>query len=146
VKQVLIGLALLVVGFGVGYVPNQLKLNELRDSSERTRQDLEKRLADTEHRFQISALSGSLGMVLMDAVEDNYGSARQRSTEFFDQLRAVADASDEPMRERLRAILAQRDEITAALTANQAESAGKLRIVFKELQGLVPPPPPPPPQ
>jgi hypothetical protein len=137
IKRGLIIVALVAGGFGTGYIPSKLNLRSVRESSEKTRRDLEARLVAAEDKGQVASLTGLLGMVLIDVREDNFGRARQRSTAFFDQVRAISTSTkDEALRQRLRSILTRRDEVTAILTTGKPEATSTLQALFRETYAI----------
>ena len=122
--------ALMVGAFLGGFIPSYMENRKLKAEIEE-RQD---QLAEAQERLQVALLQAKLGMMLIEVEQNNYGKAKERSTEFFDDLRQTATAvRDDRRREVLMAVLARRDEITSDLTSLNPETATKLRALFVQL-------------
>jgi len=133
-----IGIKLIVLGavFLAGYIPMYLKNRAQRQSSEQALLACEARITDSQDQLRVSRLVGTLGLVLVEVEQNNFGKAKELSTRFFDDLRqAEASARSKETRERLRLMLNRRDEITSDLTALSAAVASKIRSLYVELHG-----------
>ena len=60
-KRIFLVGVLFIVVFAAAYVPSQLSLRELRETSEQTRQDLEMRLRAAEERYRVAVSRRRLG-------------------------------------------------------------------------------------
>lgn len=142
-KRVLVEAVLVIAAFGIGYIPKALEASNARTETARVQADLLAKLNAAESRYRSAELAGILGMVLIDINHENYGSARQRSTIFFDHVRdAGMAANDDAVKMRLNSILDQRDAITATLAANKPDAAAKVQELFMQLPGVTPSLPP----
>ena len=70
------------------------------------------------------------GMVYLGTNQNNYGIARQHSTQFFDRASELSrEAADSSLKAFLESVLQQRDEITAGLTKGD----GSIRETVEKL-------------
>lgn len=131
--RLLIVVGLLLVAFLGGFVPQYLKHREAAAQT----QQAQAQLAETQERLRLATLQNDLGMILVEVEQNNFGAAKERSTRFFDDLRAtIALTREEKSKEGLTALLNHRDEITADLTALNAETAAKLRARYLEFPAV----------
>lgn len=87
-----------------------------------------------QEQLRLATLQNELGMILVEVEQNNFGSAKERSTRFFDDLRQIlASTQDESVKLRLGAVLNRRDEVTSDLTMLNPETAAKLRGLYIEL-------------
>jgi hypothetical protein len=101
-----IGLGLIALAFLVGFVPGQIRIRQL-----------ERKSAQLEHQLQLAELRGQLGMMSYEANRNNYASAAELSSPFFDRVsRMMQDTTDGTLRSTFEAIIAQRGEVTSKLT------------------------------
>jgi hypothetical protein len=115
-KRFGIAAAALVAVFLLGYVP-----------SCRSARSAESQRAQSEHQLNLARLHGQIGMMSFEANRNNYSKAAAYSTDFFNHLKnTINDTSDAALKEKLQAIAARRDEITANLA--QAEPAVKEKL------------------
>ncbi|MEK6323763.1 MAG: hypothetical protein AABN33_19140 [Acidobacteriota bacterium] len=106
----------LIAVFSLGYIPSCVSARSAEERNIRLQNNL--KLAD---------LRGQLGMASYEANRNNYASAAQHSTEFFNGLReTINNASDATLRQYLEKFLARRDEITTNLS--QADPAVKEKL------------------
>jgi hypothetical protein len=104
-KRLAIAAGIMVAVFMLGYVPSCIDARSVRDQNAKLHLQLE-----------LSELRGRLGMISYEANRNNYGSASQLSTDFFDGLRSALDkTTDARMKDKLRAVLDRRDQITTDL-------------------------------
>jgi hypothetical protein len=121
-KKVGIGALVLVLAFLLGYVPSCVSARSVREENARLLRKL-----------KLTELRGQLGMMSYEANRNNYASAAQFSTEFFNGLRqAVGEVDDEAIRKKLEALLARRDEITANLAEANPAVKDKLAQMYAE--------------
>lgn len=115
-RRIGIAAAALVAVFLIGYVP-----------SCRSARSAETQRAQAEHQLNLAQLHSQLGMMSFEVNRNNYSKSAAYSTDFFNSLKnTINETSDAALKERLQAIAARRDEITANLA--QAEPAVKEKI------------------
>lgn len=106
----------LLAVFSLGYIPSCVSARSAEERNVRLQNNL--KLAD---------LRGQLGMASYEVNRNNYASAAQHSTEFFNGLRETINiASDATLKQNLEKFLARRDEITTNLA--QADPAVKEKL------------------
>lgn len=140
----LIGGALVLAAFLMGFVPVSLKNQSLNHQLQEKEQALgaqanefQKQLAASREGRRLAELNNQLGMLMILAQKKNFGEARESSTQFFDALRQFAqDTENDTLREKLMTILNRRDEITADLTAANSGVTEKLRALYLEMYQL----------
>ncbi len=123
----LIAAVLLLVAFLSGFIPQYLK------SREATAQALQAQtqLAAAQAQLRLATLQNNLGMILVEVEQNNFQTAKERSTRFFDELRqTIALTRDDGQKQRLTTLLNHRDEVTSDLTTLNAETAVKLRSLY----------------
>lgn len=126
-KKYAIGAGLLVTAFLLGFVPSWIAARDARED----RVAMQARLGVAEIKVQ-------LGNVAFEASRNNFASARTMSTQFFDRVRSVAEATPSPaLRRELEAALARRDEITAGLSQADPAVKEKLAQMYVDFPDLV---------
>lgn len=104
-KKLGIAAVVLVVVFLLGYVPSYWNAR----STEKERARLEQQLS-------LARLHSQLGMVSFEVNRNNYFNAADYSNKFFNGLKTtVNNVSDAALKEKLQAVSASRDKITAYL-------------------------------
>lgn len=137
----MIGGALILVAFLIGFVPVMMKNQSLNNQLQQKEQtlaeqasDFQKQSAASREKLRLAELNNQLAMLMIMVQEKNFGEARERSTRFFDELRQFTqDTQDNNLREKLMAILNRRDEVTADLTVANAGVTEKLRTLYREM-------------
>jgi hypothetical protein len=135
-KRLLGVVAVMAVAFLAGYGAMYWNARNAADAAEKTRQDLQRQLTDTQDRLRAAEIEGKLGLLLIEVEQNNYGDAQARSTKLFDDVRTALFASrDEAVRQRLTTLLQHRDEVTASLTALKPGTVDLLRKFYREFAG-----------
>jgi hypothetical protein len=115
-KKVAVAAGILIAVFALGYIPSCVSARSAEERSTRLQRSL-----------RLSDLQGHLGMASYEANRNNYASAAQQSTEFFNGLREMIDnTGDATLKQSLEKVLARRDEITTNLA--QADPAVKEKL------------------
>ncbi len=125
----------MLTAFAIGYFPAQRRADQDRDASAEAQRALDSKLRESEADYKIASLHAELGMVLIEVEENNYGRARERASRFFDRLRDAIPSIPSSRVERLKALLAKRDEVTADLATSNPGTAAKLRKLYFEYGG-----------
>jgi hypothetical protein len=112
-----------IAGFLIGFFPAHSRVDRLQTENA----ELRRQNANLQQSLRIAELRGVAGLMNHRVGQNNYGAAAKLSTGFFNGLRqAIATSSDEALRDNLRAMLQQRDEITVSLA--QADPAVKQKL------------------
>jgi len=115
-KRVGVAAGILIAVFALGYIPSCVSARSAAEQNIRLQRSL-----------KLSDLQGHLGMASYEANRNNYASAAQQSTEFFNGLREMLNNIDDAtLRQNLEKVLARRDEITTNLA--QADPAVKEKL------------------
>jgi hypothetical protein len=131
-----VGLIAPVVAFAIGYGWMYYQHRGYRQSAEETRQRMETELASSRNELRLARLQNHLASALLELERKNYGNAREASSKFFDEARAILAANPEQQtRARLEAILPQREPVMAAITETKPEAADLLRRIYSDLTG-----------
>jgi hypothetical protein len=126
-KKLAVAAGILIVVFMLGYVPSCIDAQAVREQNTKIQSQLE-----------LSELRAQLGIISYEANRNNYGTAAQLSSEFFDGVsRAVDSTSDPRMREKLQGLLAQRDQITTELAQVNPAVKEKLANMYAELHRAI---------
>jgi hypothetical protein len=71
------------------------------------------------------------GLMLLEVLQRNYGTARDHATQYFEKLRQEAGRTQEPgMKTKLEDLLQQRDAIISALAQGDPSSAAAVESLF----------------
>jgi len=120
-------LVLFLIGVLVGAAPLAYLYWQVHQKAETA----ESRAMDLEERLRLAELRTQLGTIIFEAQNQNFGRARDLSTEFFNELsQAASTTQDAALRQQLEAILQRRDEFTADLTSLNPKAAAKLWDVY----------------
>ena len=125
--KVIAGLLILLATFLIGFVPQYLDKvrlrNELRTSDERVMLlQLDVRMAE---------LRDLCGMMLLEVQGQNYGLAREFSTQYFEKVREVAEDAPDPLGQPLRELLTNRDSINALLAQTDPASSSQIQMLCR---------------
>lgn len=134
-RKVGIYAGVVVVIFLLGLIPMWLKARDY--ASERDA---------AQHELRLSQLENSLSAAVIDSRRADYEPARQTASDFFTALRAQVDnkGSDltDVQRDRLKTLLAQRDDIITLLARSDPASADRLSdlyVVYRKAMSNVEP-------
>ncbi|HEY7617285.1 MAG TPA: hypothetical protein VH744_10815 [Terriglobales bacterium] len=130
-RRLTTGLALLIIGFLLGFIPQYVKSREISLQLS----DQNKQLADCRLSEQMSKLRDSAAMVYLHATQKNYGIAAEQARQMFDQAQRLASQTEDPaLRKVAGDVLAARDAITADLANGDAAVVGKLQPLLIALE------------
>ena len=122
--HVTLWLVLLLIGLGVGFVPQYLKTRELRAELENP----QKTIDALNLQIQLGQLRDEASMALLEISSQNFGLARDHVAEYYTKLKDLSDNAQDPMlKKSLQDLSMTRDAVTtdlatatgAALTAWQ---------------------------
>jgi hypothetical protein len=122
-KTLLIGAAVLVGTFLVGFLPEYVRANRLAGQ-----------LAGARSTQQLGHARDLLGMVFLQTSLKNYGLAKSYAGTFFDEARALSGQMGSPeANQALQNIVAARDEVTAQLARGDSASYGLVQSLYQSL-------------
>ena len=126
-NKLVLWLILLLAAFLIGLVPQYLQKEQLRAQLE----------TDTEHvksmevELKMAELRDVCGLMLLEVLRRNYGSAQDYSTTYFEKLREAAENPENSSRKKdLEELLGNRDSVTSALAQGDPASATQIQALF----------------
>jgi hypothetical protein len=125
---------LIAAAFLVGYLPER----RLRTAADREVEALREQLAAAEARVRMGRLLGQALTLREVVIRQNYGQAQERSSSFFDGIRAEASATPlSEFRDALNDALLRRDSITASLTKADPAVVEALHAIEVRMRGAL---------
>ena len=130
-RKIALWFVLLIVGFLAGFVLQYARLQQAQqDLSASTKQ-----LGSCQASEQLSQLRDTATVMLLEAVQKNYGKAGEYSKEFFDQAQQIQSSTgDSALRNLLRDTLATRDKITADLAKGDAAALSEIQSLLSKIE------------
>jgi preprotein translocase subunit SecF len=126
-------LILFLIGVLVGAAPLAYQYWQLKQQAETA----QSRALQLEERLRLAELRTQLGTIIFEAQNQNFGRARDLSTEFFNDLsQAASSIQDAAVQQQLQGVLQRRDEFTADLTSLSPQAAAKLGDVYRNFPQL----------
>ena len=123
-QKTVIGLVILVLVFLLGFMPQYLE-----------KRQLQRELAISIEKLKLSELRDLAGLMLLEGLRQNYGVARDYSSQYFDKLREISEqAENSTLKAALQELLSSRDAVTAALSKADPASASQLQEIFVKTQ------------
>ena len=123
-QKTVIGLVMLVLVFLLGFMPQYLE-----------KRQLQRELAISIEKLKLSELRDLAGLMLLEGLRQNYGVARDYSSQYFDKLRETSEqAENSTLKTQLQELLDSRDTVTAALSKADPASASQLQAIFAKTQ------------
>jgi molecular chaperone GrpE (heat shock protein) len=127
------------LGVLLGLIPMYVENQRIKQTYRESRESLESETARAQSEFQeinekfrVALLRDQLSSLILEAEDDNFGSARLQSTNLFNRVRDTLPEAETPaVREALRKLLDRRDDITAALVSNDSRAAAELREIHE---------------
>jgi len=117
--HVALWLVLLLVGLGVGFIPEYLKNRELRAELENP----QKTIDGLNLQIQLGELRDTASLALLELSRQNFGLARDHVNDYYGKLMNLTDAVQDPaLKKSLQDLAATRDSITQNLTQTNAAS------------------------
>ena len=110
-NKILFTVALTVIAFLVGFTLQFLEAREARKELA----DANQRVMQLEGRLRLSELRDLSGLMLLETMKRNYGSATGYSTRYFDKVREISSAEGQQGQTKISELLTSRDSVNAAL-------------------------------
>ena len=112
-KRLALWTAVAVLAFLVGFIPQYRQARALRGELRAA----EEQIRALEWKMKLAEFRDLAGMMYLVTNQQNYGIARQHSTELFDRAsELIREAPTSDLQAFLATVLQQRDEVTAGLT------------------------------
>jgi len=123
-QQILIYVAVLLIGVLISFVPMWLKARGCAAE-----------LATAQHELGLARLQNTLASATIDARRGDYEPARQAASNFFTSLRAEADkatdsALTDSQKQNIQPLFAGRDEVITLLARSDPASADRLSDLY----------------
>lgn len=130
--HVTLWLVLLLVGLGLGFIPEYLKNRELRTELSNP----QKTIDALNLQIQFSELRDDASLALLEISRQNFGLARDHANDYYAKLKDLTDAVEDPaLKKSLQDLSMNRDVITGELsTANAAALAAWQPVVLKTFE------------
>jgi hypothetical protein len=123
-QKILAGLVTLVLVFLLGFMPQYVE-----------KRQMQRELAISIEKMKLSELRDLAGLMLLEGLRQNYGVARDYSSQYFDKLRETSEGvNDSTLKTSLEELLSNRDTVTAALSKADPASASQLQTIFAKTQ------------
>ena len=123
-QKTVTGLIIIVLVFLLGFVPQYLE-----------KRQIQRELAISNERLKLSELRDLAGMMLLEGLRQNYGLARDYSSQYFEKLRKTSEqVENSTLKTSLQELLNSRDTVTAALSKADPASASQLQAMFAKTQ------------
>ena len=123
-RKTVTGLVILVMVFLLGFVPQYLQKRQIQAE-----------LATSAEKLKVSELRDLAGMMMLEALRQNYGVARDYSSQYFEKLRETSEqVENATLKASLQELLSSRDAVTASLSKADPTSASQLQAIFAKTQ------------
>ena len=130
-RKLLFWLILLIIGFLAGFIPQYSRSREMA----RTASALADQVRACSSAEQFSRIRDAAAMMYLAATQKNYGISSGYATQVFDQAQSLASSTqDEGMRNLLRDVLAQRDQITSDLAKGSDAVISEMQPILSKLE------------
>ena len=128
--RLLLTLLLLAAAFGAGFIPEWLEARRLRETLTTTSRDL-----------RLTTLHRELGGASHEAQRNNFASAADAASRFFDDCAKLANTEPFAEEDRTRVALlgyaAQRDQVMALLSAGDPAARERLASMYLTMNGVL---------
>ena len=123
-QKTVTGLVTLVLVFLLGFVPQYLEKRRIQGE-----------LAISIEKLKMSELRDLAGMMLLEGLRQNYGIARDYSSQYFEKLRETSgQMENSTLKTSLQELLSSRDTVTASLSKADPASVSQLQTIFAKTQ------------
>src|ERR1051326_6116397 len=126
-SKVLFWFIVVLSAFLLGLIPQAFQKQKLFSELS----SVNERLLSTGRDLKMVELRDLCGLMLLEVLRRNYGSASNYSTQYFEKVRQAASEAQDPARKNgLEDLLHSRDSITAALAQGDPASASEIQALF----------------
>jgi hypothetical protein len=125
-NRIIVGIALLIVVFLAGFVPQYIKVKRLEND-----------LSVAQRENALGQLRDLAGLAFVQASQKNYGLAVDTSNQFFNRAREVANRTpDANGRKALEDLLPLQGKVVAELAQGNPQALGDLQVLFEKTRVL----------
>jgi hypothetical protein len=127
--RIILWLVLFIAGFLLGFVPEYLKVRDLRSQLENPRKTIE----TLKLQLQMSDLRDEASLISIEVSRQNYGLARDYAGQYYTRLNEVIESvQDQAVKKSLEELATTRESVMQALmTATPAASTATQPVVLK---------------
>jgi hypothetical protein len=131
--KVIAAFGVLTAVFLAGFVPQFLEKRRVTAEL----QDVRTRLSTAQKQMAIDEVRNLAGLILLHASHQNYGTAREYSTQYFNKLRELADQSESAtLKSSASELLQSRDSITSGLAQGTSSVVSELQVLLAATYSL----------
>lgn len=134
-NYLILGVILVIGAFLLGFLPQFQAKRDLE-------QQLTARTTEVEQlrwQLQMARARDLAGLVYLEVTKQNYGTANERASALFDQLRSMIEsAPDAGVRQRLEELAGRRDAVTRNIATMDATVTQQIREIVEALHGMAP--------
>jgi hypothetical protein len=124
-RTIVFWLALFVAGLLIGFIPQYLKVR-----------DLKRQVNVCNAAFQLSEARRLATLTYVSATQLNYGNASGYANQFFDRVRQIAaSTTDASGRSMLTDVLSARDKVIDDLSKGNPQVVNELQPIVLEIEG-----------
>ena len=132
-NKILFTVSLTVIAFLVGFILQFLEAREAKNQLTEANQ----RLMQLENRVRLGELRDLSGLMLLETMRRNYGSATGYSTRYFDKVREISTAEGQQGQTKVIELLSSRDSVNAALAeVDNPASLTTIQMLFERTHEL----------
>ena len=124
-----LGLAVFLLGYIPQFVEKRAIRNELTAANERVTQ--------LENQLKLAEVRDLSGLMLLETLRRNYGSASEHASRYFDKIREIAASETAQGKSRVGELMNNRDSVTTALAqVDNPSSISTIQMVFEQTYEL----------
>jgi hypothetical protein len=124
-RSLTLWLALFLAGLLVGFVPQYVKVRDLR-----------RQIKVCNAAFQLAEARRTAALAYVSATQLNYGNATTYARQFFEQVRQLAATTSDPSgRSMLTDVLASRNKIMNDLAQANPQVVSEMQPILLEIEG-----------
>jgi hypothetical protein len=124
-RSLTLWLALFLAGLLVGFIPQYVKVRDLR-----------RQVKVCNAAFQLAEARRTAALAYVSATQLNYGNATTYARQFFEQVRQLAATTSDPSgRSMLTDVLASRNKIMTDLTQANPQVVSEMQPILLEIEG-----------
>jgi hypothetical protein len=132
-SKTIAAVSVIILVFLAGFVPQFLDKRRVQTELDDTRT----KLSTAQRQIAIDEIRRLAGSMLLEASRQNYGTAREHSTEYFNRVSEMADKPENfALRNSLAELLNLRDSVTSNLAQANASVLSELQSLMEKTYNL----------